>query len=64
MSPSHPGRVGIGMITPSSNTVLEPIRQGVRERFGAVHRDITTGLSIRHDHGSRYMSHDFQTEIR
>jgi maleate isomerase len=25
MSPSHAGRVGIGMITPSSNTVLEPI---------------------------------------
>jgi maleate isomerase len=25
MSPSHAGRVGIGMITPSSNTVLEPM---------------------------------------
>jgi putative transposase len=43
---------------------LEPIRQGVRERFGAVGPDIAAGLGIRHDHGSQYMSHDFQTEIR
>jgi transposase InsO family protein len=43
---------------------LEPIRQGVRERFGAVGPDIAAGLGIRHDHGSQYMSHDFQAEIR
>lgn len=43
---------------------LEPIRQGVRERFGAVERDAAAGLSIRHENGSQYMSHDFQTEIR
>jgi len=43
---------------------LEPIRQGVRERFGAVGHDVAAGLSIRHDHGSQYMSHDFQNEIR
>ena len=42
---------------------LEPIRQGVVERFGAVEKDAATGLSIRHDHGSQYMSHDFQKEI-
>jgi putative transposase len=43
---------------------LEPIRQGVSERFGAVGPDTAAGLAIRHDHGSQYMSHDFQTEIR
>jgi putative transposase len=34
---------------------LEPIRQGVRRCFG--------GLSIRHDHGSQYMSDAFQREL-
>jgi transposase InsO family protein len=42
---------------------LEPIRQGVVEHFGAVTRDAAPGLSIRHDHGSQYMSHDFQKEV-
>ena len=42
---------------------LEPVRQGVVERFGAVEKDAAAGLSIRHDHGSQYMSHDFQKEL-
>lgn len=42
---------------------LEPIRQGVAERFGGVEKDAAIGLSVRHDHGSQYMSHDFQKEI-
>ena len=42
---------------------LEPIRQGVVERFGPIGQDRAQGLSIRHDHGSQYMSHDFQREI-
>jgi len=42
---------------------LEPVRQGVVERFGRVEKDAVTGLSVRHDHGSQYMSHDFQNEI-
>ena len=42
---------------------LEPIRQGVVERFGRVQEDAAKGLSIRHDHGSQYMSHDFQKEV-
>ena len=42
---------------------LEPVRQGVVERFGGVEKDAAKGLSIRHDHGSQYMSHDFQKEI-
>ena len=43
---------------------LEPIRQGVRERFGAFAKDIARGLELRHDHGSQYMSHHFQSETR
>ena len=43
---------------------LEPVRQAVRRSFGAVGRDVATGLRIRHDHGSQYMSGDFQREIR
>jgi putative transposase len=42
---------------------LEPIRQGVAERFGSVDKDAAHGLAIRHDHGSQYMSRDFQREI-
>jgi putative transposase len=43
---------------------LEPVRQGVRERFGAFAKDIASGLALRHDHGSQYVSHHFQAEIR
>ena len=43
---------------------LEPIRQGVRARFGAFAAGIAGGLRVRHDHGSQYVSHDFQAEIR
>ncbi len=42
---------------------LEPIRQGVRERFGGFARDIAAGLMLRHDHGSQYVSDAFQREI-
>ena len=43
---------------------LEPIRQGVKEHFGAFSAGSATGLRLRHDHGSVYMSDDFQTEIQ
>src|SRR5207302_10580182 len=42
---------------------LEPIRQGVRQRFGGFGKASARGLAVRHDHGSQYMSHHFQTEI-
>jgi transposase InsO family protein len=42
---------------------LEPIRQGVREFLGPIEAGVATGLSIRHDHGSQYMSHAFQEEL-
>ncbi len=43
---------------------LEPIRQGVRRSFGAFGKDVAKGLKVRHDHGSQYMSRDFQRELR
>jgi putative transposase len=42
---------------------LEPIRQGVREHFGGFANHIARGLSVRHDHGSQYMSDVFQKEL-
>src|SRR3954468_6051112 len=41
----------------------EPIRQGVRRCFGGFGPGIGRGLSIRHDHGSQYMSDAFQQEL-
>jgi transposase InsO family protein len=43
---------------------LEPVRQAVRERCGGFARSVADGLQLRHDHGSQYVSHDFQAEIR
>ena len=42
---------------------LEPVRQGVLRHFGAIERDSAKGLALRHDHGSNYLSRDFQDEI-
>jgi transposase InsO family protein len=43
---------------------LEPLRQGVRRHFGGFAKDSARGLSVRHDHGSQYMAHAFQKELR
>lgn len=43
---------------------LEPVRQAVREQFGSFSRGAAGGVRLRHDHGSVYMSEDFQDEIR
>ena len=40
---------------------LEPIRQGVRERFGDIGDGVARGLRLRHDHGSNYLADDFQS---
>jgi transposase InsO family protein len=42
---------------------LEPLKQGVREYCGAFAPQVAQGLTLRQDHGSQYMSHDFQEEI-
>ena len=42
---------------------LEPIRQGVRERVGAIGQGVAHGLRLRHDHGSNDLADDFQQEV-
>lgn len=57
--------VGIHVVKKASRfEALEPIRQGVRQYFGGFSAGAAAGLRLRHDHGSVYMSDDFQTEIR
>jgi transposase InsO family protein len=57
--------VGIHVVKKANRfEALEPVRQGVQERFGAFSANCAAGLRLRHDHGSVYMSDDFQTEIR
>jgi putative transposase len=43
---------------------LEPVKQAVRRCYGGFGKDVAAGLRLRHDHGSRYVSHDFQAEVR
>ena len=57
--------VGIHVVKKATRfEALEPIRQGVKEQFGAFSGGTAAGLWLRHDHGSVYMSDDFQNEIR
>ena len=42
---------------------LEPIRQGVRHSVGVFAKDAASGLAVRHDHGSQYLSDAFQSEL-
>lgn len=57
--------VGIHVVKKATRfEALEPIRQGMKEQFGAFSGGIAAGLRLRHDHGSVYMSDDFQNEIR
>jgi transposase InsO family protein len=62
----HYGLYCVGLHATERGTrweALEPIRQGVREHFGGFDKSIATSLKLRHDHGSQYMSKDFQNEI-
>lgn len=43
---------------------LEPIRQGVKEHLGSYEKGVAQGLSIRHDHGSQFLSRHYQNELR
>jgi len=43
---------------------LEPVRRAVHEQFGGFAEGIACGLKLRHDHGSPFMSGDFQSESR
>lgn len=42
---------------------LEPLRQGVREHFGRYDAGVAAGLSLRHDHGSQFMSDHYQQDL-
>jgi putative transposase len=42
---------------------LEPLRQAVRDYCGGFRAGAAEGIRNRHDHGSQYMSDDYQTEI-
>jgi transposase InsO family protein len=42
---------------------LKPLRQGVRRCFGSIAESVATGLTVRHDHGSQYVSDAFQAEL-
>jgi transposase InsO family protein len=57
--------VGIHVVKKATRfEALEPIRQAVREHFGTFSGGSAAGLRLRHDHGSVYMSDDFQNEIK
>lgn len=45
---------------------LEPVRQAVKQTYGAVGQSIAdgTGLFLRSDHGTQYDSKDFQNELK
>lgn len=43
---------------------LEPLRQGVKDQFGAFGKQVAVGLALRHDHGSQFISYDFQSELK
>jgi hypothetical protein len=49
---------------PAAGEALVPVKEGIAKHFGTLDRaGVATGLSLRHDHGSNYMSGDFQREI-
>jgi putative transposase len=43
---------------------LEPLRQGVHAHFGGYREGVASGLALRHDHGSQFMSDHYQQELR
>ena len=43
---------------------LEPLRQGISENFTTYDKDSACGLTLRHDHGSQFISKDFQEELQ
>lgn len=56
--------VGIHAAKPGTRyEALEPVNQAVRERFGAIGEEVATGLKLRHDHGSQYVSDAFQEQL-
>ncbi len=60
-------RDGVGIHAATRATrfeAWEPIRQGVRQQFGAFSAGCATGVPVRPDHGRQYLSETVQTELR
>lgn len=43
---------------------LQAMSMAVSEQFGHLGRDAARGLALRHDHGSAFMSDDFQNQVK
>ena len=43
---------------------LEPIRQAVRRSFGAFGQEVASGVVLRHNNGSQFVSRVFQDEVK
>lgn len=43
---------------------LQAMSMAVSEQFGHIERDAARGLALRHDHGSAFMSDDFQNQVK
>lgn len=43
---------------------IEALQQAVRRSFDACAEDVATGLTMRHDNGSQFVSKDYQKELR
>ena len=57
--------VGIHTARPGTRfEALEPLRHGLRAHHGGYGPGVAAGLSLRHDHGSQYLSDHFQGELR
>lgn len=76
--PRHPARAGAQRSNREADAVrrqrraarratrfeaLEPLRQAVRHSFGAFGKGLGQGTRLRHDHGSQFVSDDFQAEV-
>ena len=62
----HCATAGIGLHAAKRGTrfeALEPIRQGIRERFGGIGDGVARGRRLRHDHGSNDVADDCQQEV-
>jgi hypothetical protein len=65
-SPFHGTGERVGLHAARRGThfeALEPLRQVVREHFGAFGPGVASGLAIRHDQGSADFSGEFQREL-
>lgn len=56
--------VGIHAARPGTRfEAVEPLRQAVPVSFGSYDREVACGLTLRHDHGSQFVSDHYQEEL-